>query len=100
MSETDEKGWKDVPRGGFILQPGNAQDYKTGGWRTFKPKWIEDKCIHCLTCWVCCPDASVKTEDGKFVGFDYDHCKGCGICESVCPVKEKAIVMIKEGEDE
>ena len=100
MSQDKEKGWKDIPRGGFILEPGNSREYETGGWRTYKPEWIEDKCIHCMTCFVCCPDASIETEDGKVTGIDYKHCKGCGICASVCPVKEKAIVMKKEGEEE
>jgi len=101
MSEDDEKkGWKEIPRGGFILEPGNAEEYETGGWRTYKPEWIEENCIHCLTCWICCPDAAIKTEDGDFVGFDYDHCKGCGICAKVCPVSPKAIEMIKEGEED
>jgi pyruvate ferredoxin oxidoreductase delta subunit len=31
------------------------------------------------------------------VRIDYDYCKGCGICESVCPVK--AIRMAEEASD-
>lgn len=97
---SEEKGWKDVPRAGLILEAGNARKYKTGGWRTYRPVWKEDKCIHCMTCWICCPDASVETADEKMTGFDYEHCKGCGICANVCPVPEKAIEMVKEGEED
>ena len=37
------------------------------------------------------PDASVVVENGKAVGFDLAHCKGCGICAKECPTD--AIVM-------
>ncbi len=30
------------------------------------------------------------------VGFDLDHCKGCGICASVCPVNAKVIRQVGE----
>jgi pyruvate ferredoxin oxidoreductase delta subunit len=92
-----DPGWKELLIGGLIVKAGNAEEYKTGSWRTFKPVWDEEKCIHCLQCWIMCPDSSILTKDGKFAGFDYDHCKGCGICASICPVKpEKAIKMVKE----
>jgi pyruvate ferredoxin oxidoreductase delta subunit len=26
-------------------------------------------------------------EDGSGIEFDYDHCKGCGICAAECPAK-------------
>jgi len=35
-----------------------------------------------------------QVKDGKMEGFDYEHCKGCGICASICPVK--CIKMEKE----
>ena len=36
-------------------------------------------------------------KDGKVCGMDLVHCKGCGICASICPVKpKKAIEMVKE----
>ena len=89
-----QKSWKEIPIGGKVTEAGNAAKYKTGGWRTFKPVRNNKKCINCLQCWIFCPDSSIKVSDGKMVGFDYDHCKGCGICAKVCPVK--CIDMEKE----
>ena len=88
------KGWKEIPIGGMILDAGNASQYNTGSWRTFRPEKNKTKCIICLQCWIFCPDSSIKVKDEKMVGFDYDHCKGCGICASICPVK--CIDMVKE----
>jgi len=82
-----KKGWKNIAIGGVIDRPGTAKEYKTGGWRTFKPVVDKEKCINCLQCWIYCPDSAIKTEDAKMVGYDYDYCKGCGICARICPVK-------------
>ena len=87
---------KELPIGGTIPVPGTAFEYETGGWRTFRPEMDWDKCTHCLTCWLYCPDGSVLVEEGKVTGFDMDHCKGCGICAEVCPPKIRAITMVKE----
>ena len=90
------KGWKDIPEGGLILDAGNAVTYNTGSWKTYKPIWYEDRCIQCFNCWIMCPDDSILTEDGKVVGIDYEHCKGCTICAVVCPPKANAIEMVLE----
>ena len=50
-------GYKDIPEGGLILEPGNAKNYKTGGWRTEKPIFDKEKCTNCHLCWVFCPDS-------------------------------------------
>ncbi len=89
-------GWRELPRAGVIVEAGNAAKYNTGDWRSVKPVWKEDNCIHCLFCWVFCPDAAILTEDGKMTGIDFDHCKGCGICAKECPAKEKALVMVDD----
>lgn len=90
------KGYKDIPEGGIILEKGNSVEYKTGEWRSMRPIWTKEGCVHCLTCWVFCPDGSILVEDGKMAGIDYDHCKGCGICVRECPRKEKALHLVKE----
>ncbi|MEW6227395.1 MAG: 4Fe-4S binding protein [Bacillota bacterium] len=82
-----EKGWKDVPIGGLILEAGSSEKYETGDWRTYRPVWDREKCRHCMICWVYCPDSSILVREGKMIGIDYEHCKGCGICAHECPVK-------------
>ncbi|MCP4352068.1 MAG: FAD-dependent oxidoreductase [Desulfobacterales bacterium] len=60
------------------------------------------RCIHCGRCTECdncllfCPDISVLLKEKEQFGyiFDYDYCKGCGICFSECP--RHAITMISE----
>jgi pyruvate ferredoxin oxidoreductase delta subunit len=82
-----EKGWTEIPIGGMIVEPGNSVEYKTGTWRTMKPVKDEERCTHCMICWVYCPDSCILVENGRQVGFDLEHCKGCGICAAECPVK-------------
>jgi len=44
-------------------------------------------CMHCDNCWTLCPDVAVlKSRDSEpgYV-FDYDYCKGCGLCAHECP---------------
>lgn len=59
-------------------------------------------CLACDNCWVFCPDFAVlKTRepasDGSHYVFDYDFCKGCGVCAAECPTG--FIVMIEERPD-
>jgi len=100
MIKPDAK-WRELPIGGLILEGGTAAKYETGDWRSRRPIHHKERCINCLFCWVYCPDSSIKVEDGKVVGIDYAHCKGCGICARECPTKpEKAIEMKEESDFE
>ncbi|BAU49772.1 glutamate synthase [Sulfurifustis variabilis] len=43
-------------------------------------------CLECDNCWHFCPDAAViKQGPGERYRFDYEYCKGCGICAAECP---------------
>ncbi len=54
-------------------------------------------CFECDNCYGMCPDNSViKLGPGKGFEFNYDFCKGCGLCAAECPCG--AITMIKEPE--
>lgn len=87
--------WREITIGGTIPYAGNASLFKTGDWRSMKPRWIQEKCKQCLLCYPVCPDTSILIDaEGKRVEFDYDHCKGCGICAKVCPFK--AIEFVEE----
>ena len=52
-------------------------------------------CFECDNCYGVCPDnAVIKLGPGKRFQFNFDYCKGCGICVSECPCG--AIVMVPE----
>ena len=43
-------------------------------------------CFECDNCYGVCPDnAVIKLGPGKRFRFNYDYCKGCGVCVAECP---------------
>lgn len=92
--EAGKPGFRDIPEGALITEPGSGKAYQTGYWRTDRAVWIEERCIHCFRCWISCPDVAWLTENGRITGIDYRYCKGCGICDRQCPVE--AIYMMDE----
>ena len=52
-------------------------------------------CFECDNCYGVCPDnAVIKLGPGKRFEFNYDYCKGCGLCATECPCG--AIKMVAE----
>lgn len=52
-------------------------------------------CFECDNCYGVCPDnAVIKKGPGLRFAFDYDFCKGCGVCAAECPCG--AIDMVAE----
>lgn len=67
---------------------------KTGVWRVIRPVVNREECNNCYTCWKFCPDVAISIDEDGNILIDYDYCKGCGICEAVCP--KKCIEMVME----
>jgi 2-oxoacid:acceptor oxidoreductase delta subunit (pyruvate/2-ketoisovalerate family) len=52
-------------------------------------------CFECDNCYGVCPDnAVIKLGAGQRFQFNYDYCKGCGLCAAECPCG--AIDMVPE----
>ena len=52
-------------------------------------------CFECDNCYGVCPDnAVIKLGPGRRFEFNYDYCKGCGLCVTECPCG--AIKMVPE----
>jgi pyruvate ferredoxin oxidoreductase gamma subunit len=67
---------------------------ETGGWRTFRPVLVADKCNGCWLCFTYCPDGVISMTKEDRPVIDYDHCKGCQICVHECPTE--ALVAERE----
>ncbi len=89
--------------------------YERRGIAVNVPEWISTNCIGCNQCSLVCPHAAIrpflftadetkgletKKANGKGmenytfrIQVDPLDCQGCGSCVSVCPAKEKALVM-------
>jgi pyruvate ferredoxin oxidoreductase delta subunit len=81
--------------GPIIAKPGSGVENKTGAWRTgLKPQFLQKNCVACRLCLFICPEGCITGDKKNTYTTNYDYCKGCGNCASVC--KEKDIVMVSE----
>lgn len=80
-----------------ISAAANSVLRETGGWRTFRPVLVSEKCNGCWLCFVYCPDGVISmTKDDRPV-IDYAHCKGCQICVRECPTEALVAEREKSG---
>ncbi len=87
-------GYETQPPGGMIPEAGNTAwndlSLSRTGWM---PVLDHDKCIHCGSCDLVCPDLCLVWGDGaegsqferQLMGIDYRYCKGCLRCVESCP---------------
>jgi len=74
----------------FAVSTTDSRRNHTGTWSLDRPL-LTDECTACAVCALFCPEGAISRNDGAMV-IDYLYCKGCGICEVVCPVRN-AIAM-------
>ncbi len=98
--------------------PCGTTRFEKRGFTRKAPKWLPENCIQCCQCSLVCPHSVIRTfavtaeqaekaPDGlalidmkpAFEGMKFAvkvsvlDCTGCGSCVSVCPARNKAIVM-------
>ncbi len=79
--------------GGYV--PTRNTVFKKFSTRTMRPVINFDTCTKCTLCWLNCPDTCFDiTPDGLY-DANMEACCGCGVCESVCPVKD-CVTMVNE----
>ncbi len=90
-----------VPFAGTVPSPQTENEGMiTGNWRTRRPILDADKCTDCQICWISCPDSCVNLSTANSsLTFNLKYCKGCGICNEVCPVGAISLVPELDFED-
>jgi pyruvate ferredoxin oxidoreductase gamma subunit len=74
----------------FAVSATDSRGNHTGTWSLDRPM-LTSECTACALCALFCPEGAIA-RDGDAMAIDYLYCKGCGICEVVCPVRN-AIAM-------
>ena len=75
-----------------ILRRQSSFDEVLGGLDESNALFEARRCLSCGNCFECdncygvCPDnAVIKLGPGKRFEFNYEYCKGCGVCAAECP---------------
>jgi pyruvate ferredoxin oxidoreductase gamma subunit len=99
-----EMGWLNAPLGGVIVNPGNSvlKDHSASR-KGIAPQFTKELCFNCGFCDMVCPDFCFVWKidpNGEqapdLQGIDYQYCKGCQKCISVCPVEALKPVLESE----
>jgi len=69
----------------FPISLTDCRSNHTGSWSEEQPV-LTDECTACALCALFCPEGAISRVDGHML-VDALYCKGCGICEVVCPVR-------------
>ncbi len=96
IKSESELTWKDLEIGSIVVEPGNASQYETGGWRSERPIFDNSKCNKCGLWYVFCPDGCIQQQEDGYFQPNMFYCKGCGICAHEW--RRKAITMKEEEE--
>jgi len=103
-SALPEMGWLNAPLGGVIINPGNSVLKNLSASRKgVAPKFLKELCFNCGFCDMVCPDFcfvwQIDASGAKapeLQGIDYQYCKGCQKCITVCPVQALTPVIETE----
>ncbi len=125
IKQIEHKKGDDLPVSSFDERgfvPTNTSKYEKRGISINSPCWIKENCIQCNMCSAVCPHAAIRPilisdekqkdapeswESIKALGVpgqnfriqvDVANCTGCGVCEKVCPAKQKALKMVESRE--
>jgi 2-oxoacid:acceptor oxidoreductase gamma subunit (pyruvate/2-ketoisovalerate family)/2-oxoacid:acceptor oxidoreductase delta subunit (pyruvate/2-ketoisovalerate family) len=69
----------------FPVSTTDSLHLHTGTWSLDRPVLL-DGCTACALCALFCPEGAIS-RSGDVMAIDLLYCKGCGICEVVCPVR-------------
>jgi pyruvate ferredoxin oxidoreductase gamma subunit len=69
----------------FAISTTDTLGNHTGTWSVERPV-LTAACNACALCALFCPEGAISRHDGSMF-IDERYCKGCGICEVVCPVR-------------